>query len=248
MGRKILCLKSVGSTNDAAWSQAVEGAPHGTAIFAEEQRRGRGRMGREWFAPRGTSILCSVILRPEISVDRVPLVTAAAALAAADAVEEAGGIEAGIRFPNDVVSAGKKLAGVLVESRFISGRPDLFVAGIGVNVNVAASDFPKELRATATSLSIEKGEEVSRIHVARALMEAMERWADDPAHRIKEIRKAWRDRSEILNRRVRIRAEGKTYGGVVEEVDPIEGIEVRLDAGPVRVFRGEHIEKLDVAG
>ncbi|HKS15692.1 MAG TPA: biotin--[acetyl-CoA-carboxylase] ligase [Planctomycetota bacterium] len=243
VGRRILCVGSVDSTNDLAWAEAVKGAEHGLAIFAEEQRKGRGRMGREWFAPKGSSLLCSVVLRPEIDVERVPLITAIAALAAADAVDELAGVESQIRFPNDVYVGSGKIAGVLVESRFISGRPDLFVVGIGLNGNVA--EFPKEL--SATSLSLLRGSEVNLAKAAGALLEALDRWVGELHGGLRAIKKSWRERSAILGKPVRVREAGRSYSGVVEGLDPIEGLEVRLAAGPVRHFRGEHVEHLELA-
>jgi len=140
VGRKILCVDTCESTNDLAWKEALAGAPDGTAVFAEEQTRGRGRFGRVWTAPRGKGLLCSVVLRPEIEVERVPLMTAMAALAAADVV----GDEAQIRFPNDVMLDGKKIAGILVEARFISSKPDMFIVGLDLKVHA----HPPDIHAT----------------------------------------------------------------------------------------------------
>jgi BirA family biotin operon repressor/biotin-[acetyl-CoA-carboxylase] ligase len=247
VGRRILCVGSVDSTNDLAWAEAIKGAEHGLAIFAEEQRKGRGRMGREWFAAKGSSVLCSVVLRPEIDVERVPLVTAIAALAAADAVDEIAHTRSSIRFPNDVFVRDRKIAGVLVESRFISGRPDLFVVGIGINGNVTQDDFPKELAGIATSLQMENGKAVNLALAARSLLEALDRWAGELGGGLRAIRREWRERSAILGRSVRVREGGRNYTGVVEGLDPIEGLEVRLAAGPVRHFCGEHVEHLELA-
>ena len=122
-------------------------------MFAEEQSKGRGRFGRTWVASKGRAVLCSIILRPSITVDRVPLVTALGALAAADVA----GHGARIRFPNDVLLNGKKIAGILVEARFISAQPDVFIVGIGLNVNGHPSGV------NATSL----GPDVSRVAAAQ---------------------------------------------------------------------------------
>ena len=244
VGRKIACVGSVESTNDVAWEEAVRGAEHGFTVFAEEQRKGRGRMGREWFAPKGSSLLCSVVLRPEIDVERVPLITAIAALAAADAVDEIAEAGATIRFPNDVFVGDRKISGVLVESRFISGRPDLFVVGIGLNGNVGLDEFPKGLQAT--SLMVESGAKVNLAQAARALLEALDRWVGELHGGLRAIKKAWRERSAILGKPVRVREGGRSFAGVVEGLDPIEGLEVRLTAGTVRHFRGEHVEHLEL--
>jgi BirA family biotin operon repressor/biotin-[acetyl-CoA-carboxylase] ligase len=246
IGRRVVCLDSCASTNDEAWKLALDGAEDGTAVFAEEQTSGRGRFGRVWVAPRGASLLGSIILRPDIGVDRVPAVTAMAALAAADAIEECSGIAPKIVFPNDLYVEGRKIAGILVESRFISSKPDLFVIGVGVNVNVEAAQFPRELRETATSIRIEKGAEVDRARVARSLLVALEAWSEELEGNLRNLRKAWSERSFILGRRVKIREKGKAFAGTVTQVDPIDGLELRLDSGHARAVRGEHVEKLDL--
>jgi BirA family biotin operon repressor/biotin-[acetyl-CoA-carboxylase] ligase len=174
----------------------------------------------------------------------VPLITAVAALAAADTVDEIAEVKSQIRFPNDVYVGPGKISGVLVESRFISGRPDLFVVGIGMNGNVAAADFPPGL--TATSLMVESGKPVNLAQAARALLEALDRWVLELDKGLRTIRRAWRERSAILGKPVRVREGGRAYAGVVEGLDPIEGLEVRLNAGPVRHFRGEHVEHLEL--
>jgi len=232
VGRKIICVDSCESTNDLAWKEALAGAADGTAIFAEEQSKGRGRFGRVWTAPRGQGLLCSLILRPEIEVERVPLMTAMAALAVADVVGE----EAQIRFPNDVMREGKKIAGILVEARFISSRPDVFIVGIGLNV----TGHPSGLNATSL------GESVSRIAAARALLEAVDEWYGRLPGNLRDYRKAWRERSYILGKRVRVKQNGKTVPGVAEDVDPLEGIVLRLDSGHPRTIRSEHVEHLEV--
>jgi BirA family biotin operon repressor/biotin-[acetyl-CoA-carboxylase] ligase len=184
-----------------------------------------------------------VILRPELEPERVPLVAAAAALAAADAVEE---LDPRIVFPNDVFVNGRKIAGVLVESRFISTRPDLFIVGIGLNVNANRNDFPTELRETATSIAIEKGVEVNRARIARALLERLDDWVGELGGNLRRLKKAWRERSFILGRRVRVRQDGRSFSGTVTDIDPLMGLEVRLESGHARAVRGEHVEKLDL--
>jgi BirA family biotin operon repressor/biotin-[acetyl-CoA-carboxylase] ligase len=232
VGKRVVCVETCGSTNDLAWKAAIEGAPDGTAVFAEEQTAGRGRFGRTWLAPKGKALLCSVVLRPEIDVERVPLITALGALAAADVA----GDEARIRFPNDVLLEGRKVAGVLVEARFISSKPDVFVLGVGLNVNAHPPDV------NAASL----GPDVSRAAAARALLEAVDEWYGRLGGSLRDFRRAWRDRSFILKRRVRIRENGRAVSGVVEDVDPLDGVVLRLDSGHLRDFRGERVEHLEV--
>lgn len=232
VGKKILCVAECESTNDLAWKEALAGAPDGTAIFAEEQTKGRGRFGRTWIAPRGKGLLCSIVLRPDIDVDRVPLMTAMAALAAADVV----GDEAQIRFPNDVMIGGRKIAGILVEARFISSKPDVFIVGVGLNVN----GHPPDMNAASL------GESVSRLTAARSLLEAVDDWYGRLSGTLRDYRKAWRERSFIVGKRVRVKQAGKYVPGVVEDVDPMDGIVLRLDSGHPRTIRSEHVEHLEV--
>jgi BirA family biotin operon repressor/biotin-[acetyl-CoA-carboxylase] ligase len=233
VGRRVVCAGTCTSTNDLAWKALLEDVPEGTAFFAEEQTRGRGRFGRSWAAPKGKAVLCSVILRPGIEAARVPLLTAMGALAAADVVGE----EALIRFPNDVMLDGKKIAGVLVEARYISGRPDLFVLGIGINVQA----HPPGVGATSM------GPDVSRPSVARALLEALDGWYGRlTAGHLRDFRKAWRERSFSMRKRVKILSGGKTFSGVVEDVDPIDGIVIRLDNGHPRTIPSEQVEHLEI--
>jgi BirA family biotin operon repressor/biotin-[acetyl-CoA-carboxylase] ligase len=232
VGKRILCVDTCESTNDLAWREALAGAPDGTVVFAEEQTKGRGRFGRVWTAPKGQALLGSIVLRPDIEVDRVPLMTAMAALAVADVV----GDEAQIRFPNDVMRDGKKIAGILVEARFISSRPDVFIVGIGLNV----TGHPPGMNATSL------GESASRAGAARALLEAVDDWYGRLSGNLRDYRKAWRGRSFILGKRVRVKQNGKVVPGVAEDVDPLDGIVLRLDSGHPRTIRSEHVEHLEV--
>lgn len=243
IGSRILTLDVVESTNDLAWKEALEGAPNGTVIFAEEQTRGRGRFGRTWFSPRGTALAFSVILRPEITPGEIGYLTAIGALAVTDAAEDAG-VRCLIRFPNDVVVENRKLAGILVESRFISGRPDLFILGIGVNVNVP--EFPADLRSAATSLRLEKGSPVNRVLFASSLLQALDDWYRRIHEAPQTIQRAWKERSYILGRRVEVREGSRTFRGCCTDVEVLEGLTLRLDTGHMRQIRGEHVEHLRV--
>jgi len=145
----------------------------GTAAVADEQTEGRGRLGRRWQAPAGTSILCSVLLRPRLPPDRWPELTLVAARACAEAVGHVTGLPATIKAPNDVLISGKKVAGVLGEAR--EGH---VVVGIGLNVNVAASELPRRTEIPATSLLEEAGAQVPRAPLLAALLECLERRYD----------------------------------------------------------------------
>jgi BirA family biotin operon repressor/biotin-[acetyl-CoA-carboxylase] ligase len=144
--------------------------PEGALVVAEEQTAGRGRLGRRWLAQPGTSLLCSLQLQPEVPSERLPELTGIAARACARAIAALTGLEPELKFPNDVVLGGRKVAGVLAEAR--DGR---VVLGVGVNVNVPAEQLPREVDRPATSLLVETGREIDRAELLAELLERLER-------------------------------------------------------------------------
>ena len=148
-------------------------APEGALVVAEEQTAGRGRLGRRWFAPAGTSLLCSLQLRPDAPTERLPELTGVATRACADAIAALTGLEPTLKFPNDVLVGKRKVAGILAEAR--EGR---VVLGIGINVNVPADELPMDVDRTATSLLAETGRELDRAELLAELLERLERRYD----------------------------------------------------------------------
>jgi len=153
------------------------GAPEGAVAVADEQTAGRGRLGRRWLAPAGTSLLCSIQLRPQVSPERLPELTGIAARACTEAIAAVTELEPELKFPNDLLVGGRKVAGILAEAR--EGR---VVLGVGINVNVPESDLPREVDRPATSLLAETGREVDRAELLVELLERLERrykaWSD----------------------------------------------------------------------
>jgi BirA family biotin operon repressor/biotin-[acetyl-CoA-carboxylase] ligase len=145
------------------------GAPEGALVSADEQTAGRGRLGRRWLAPAGTSLLCSLQLRPTIASERLPELTGVASRACAEAIAALTGLEPELKFPNDVLLGGRKVAGILAEAR--DGR---VVLGIGVNVNVSAEQLPQEVDLPATSLLVATGHELERADLLVELLERLE--------------------------------------------------------------------------
>jgi len=171
--RRIVVLHTTGSTNDDARRLAVEGAPEGTVVLAEHQTEGRGRLGRRWDSPERKGLYLSVLLRPTEppgSIGRYPI---AAAVAVCTACRAFAGADPVLKWPNDVLARGAKLAGVLSELRHGAAGADL-VLGIGVNVNQTGEDFEASLRGTATSLrGLLGGATVNPEAVATELLRAL---------------------------------------------------------------------------
>jgi len=145
----------------------------GAVAVAEEQTQGRGRLGRNWEAPAGTSVLVSVLLLPTVQAARLPELSLVAGGAVAEAIEEVTGIEPTIKFPNDVLVAGRKVAGILAESS--EGR---VVLGIGVNANQTREQLPVDAQTEPTSLRLELGEPVNRVQLLAAILLQLERAYD----------------------------------------------------------------------
>ncbi|MGN0132234.1 MAG: biotin--[acetyl-CoA-carboxylase] ligase [Lachnospiraceae bacterium] len=171
-GRELYYYESTGSTNLDAKRLLEEGAPEGVLVVGGEQKQGRGRRGRSWQSPPGTNIYMTLGLRPEFQPDLAPMVTLLDAMAVAEAVEETCGLKTQIKWPNDVVIGGKKICGILTEMSAETGYIHYVVIGTGINVNIR--EFPEDIRETATSLCIEKGETVLRAPIIAKTMEHFE--------------------------------------------------------------------------
>jgi BirA family transcriptional regulator, biotin operon repressor / biotin---[acetyl-CoA-carboxylase] ligase len=164
-GREYRHVESCSSTQRLVGPQDAEG----TVAVAEEQTEGRGRLGRRWHAPAGTSILCSILLRPSVPAERLPELTLVAARACAEAVTGVTGLPTTVKEPNDILIEGKKTAGILGEA-----RESYVVLGIGINVNVPASQLPPRVDIPATSLLEESGHQVPRAPLLAAVLERLE--------------------------------------------------------------------------
>jgi BirA family biotin operon repressor/biotin-[acetyl-CoA-carboxylase] ligase len=160
LGQPVVAVGVTGSTNDDAMAAARAGAPHGALFVAEHQSCGRGRRGRTWHSPAGTSLLGSVVLRPALEPEQAQPLTLVLGLATRDAVACYVDVPVGIKWPNDVIADGRKLAGVLVEAQLQGGRVQALVAGIGINVTTRS--FPASLQAQATSLALLGARNVAR--------------------------------------------------------------------------------------
>jgi BirA family biotin operon repressor/biotin-[acetyl-CoA-carboxylase] ligase len=169
-GRPYEHVASTPSTQLLLPAEAAEGA----LVAADEQTAGRGRLGRRWLAPAGTSLLCSLQLRPAVPSERLPELTGVAARACAEAIAALTGLDPQLKFPNDVLVGERKVAGVLAEA-----REERVVLGIGVNVNVTADQLPQEVDRPATSLLVESGRELDRAELLAELLEHFERRYDD---------------------------------------------------------------------
>jgi len=221
LGSPRLHLRTTDSTSDRARALAIGGAPHGTLVTAGEQRAGRGRQGRSWSAPPGRALLASLVLR-----EWPALVSLASAVAVADVV----GLHAAIKWPNDVLIGGRKVAGILAEGRPQEGWA---VLGIGINVAVREHDLPEDVGARAAGLGLEPADVEPML---AALLAALElRLGQDPAM----ILEAYRERDALLGREVRWQHGAGVAAGVDKDgrllVDLPGSVREVLDAGEVHL-------------
>lgn len=170
VGCPLFYMEETDSTNEWAKRDAAQGAVDGSVYLADYQSAGKGRRGRVWQSPEGTSVSMSLLLRPEIPADRISMLTLVMGLSAAQGMKAATGLEVGIKWPNDVVCNGKKLCGILTEA---NASVEYVIIGIGINCNMDA--FSEEIALTATSLKLELGREVVREEVTAEILKAFYR-------------------------------------------------------------------------
>jgi BirA family biotin operon repressor/biotin-[acetyl-CoA-carboxylase] ligase len=233
IGREILVYSSTSSTNDVAAEYAKSKKNDGLVIFAEQQSAGRGRAGTKWQTGRADSILCSVVLTE--TKPPAEMLCLACAVATAEAV----GSAARIKWPNDIILNGKKVAGILLESRK-HGRTAVCILGIGINCHQSSSSFPAELRCTATSIDIESRNTSDRISLAKRLLASLDHWLDTALQDSAKVLQRWRQLSVQLGHRVKLVFNGRNFSGNCIGIDPQKGLIVQLDTGGVRMFDSAH--------
>ena len=230
----------IGSTNSEAMNAATEGAPEGSVFLAEEQLTGRGRGAHSWHSPQSSGIYCSVILRPSMPPSDALIFSLAAGLAVAAAVNDVAGCAVDLKWPNDVLYAGKKFCGILTEMNAEATRVRFLVVGVGINVNQAK--FPVELRSLATSLRLETGTEWSRVELCAALLKSLDReyralLKNAPAARASVIERFEKNSSSVRGRQVRIEENGQVEG-TTEGLDTRGFLQVRAADGVQPVLSG----------
>lgn len=240
LGRPCIFLERVGSTNNYAKKLAEEGAVSGTVIITEEQTEGRGRRGRSWSASSGSNIMMTLLLRPEIRPEHASRLTLLMALAVARAVRRQTGLETGIKWPNDVVVAGKKICGILTEMNTEVDYINYVVIGTGINVN--QKSFPEELAHTAGSLFQELGETVSRPALLAAVLEELESIYEIflKTEDLSGFQKEYNDICVNCGCQIRVLEPGNEYTGIGEGINEKGELVVRRDDGTrVCVYAGE---------
>lgn len=236
IGGKTIRLKEAVSTNDLCLELISSGAEHGTVVIADKQSKGKGRLGRTWISPEG-GLYLSVILKEGIEEEHCHFLTFALCLSAADAIRSVSGSAPRIKWPNDILIKGRKVAGVLVEKH---GRD--YIAGIGVNINNGPESFPEEIRGKATSLLVESGSVVDR---DRFIMKMLERFECRLKTMSGEGRQALleeiRDLSCTVGKQVVVENDGKKLEGTARDIDGSGALIIESDGGKITLITSGEI-------
>lgn len=221
----VRAFATIDSTNAYLLAEAAGGAPDGVVAVADHQSAGRGRLQRNWEAPPGSALLCSVLVRPTAELaDRLPLLTIAAGVAMIDAVRATAGVPVVLKWPNDLRCGGAKLGGILAEARSTGGTVDAVVVGCGVNLRAAA--LPDDVAAIATSLD-RHGAEVSRAELLHEFLVAFGSWLTELAAPDGDsvLRTRYTEMCETIGERVRVvlapERDGAALEGVADRIGPL---------------------------
>lgn len=241
IGRDIRVFEETTSTNDVVEKLARDEVKEGVVVFAESQTRGRGRMGRKWISPPRKGLWFSILLRPPMRPTAVTQLTIAAATALFRAIRAQTGITPEIKWPNDILIGGKKTAGILTE---LSAEPDKVkhvILGVGIDVNIAANEFPADLRKIATSLHIETGRRQNRADLAIKILREL----DHDYHRVcsgqfEALADEWEEHCSTLGRNVAIHIGDRILRGTAESLDTDGALLLRTQHGHLeRIIGGD---------
>jgi BirA family transcriptional regulator, biotin operon repressor / biotin---[acetyl-CoA-carboxylase] ligase len=230
-GKRVYHFFKAGSTNSIAFELGQAGEPHGALVLAEQQTAGRGRAGRSWHSEKSNGIYMTLLLRPAISPMHAPLLTLLTGLALRDTILEETGLTPDLRWPNDLLVAGKKCGGILTEMHAEPDRVHFVVIGIGVNVNHA--NLPPDIAGLATSLRIAGGRTYSRLQVLVRLLQKLESYynqflAEGPSPIVARFSEV---SSYARGKRVRISTPMESYIGLTDGLEPHGLLRVRREDG-----------------
>lgn len=229
--RRVYRYSTLGSTNDEAKRLAMLGEPNGTLVVADIQTAGRGRSGRQWVTPPGAAIAMSLILHPPIPSFQIAQVALLGGLAALEGIEQTTGLTAQLKWPNDVLINGRKVAGVLAEATFTGDKLESVVVGIGVNVN-AGPPLDLKLDYPATCLAVEVGHPLDREPLVNAIVTAFD--ARYQQLGTAALRQAWAKHLAMFGKMVKAIGPGETVFGTLEGVTDEGAVVILLESGERR--------------
>jgi BirA family biotin operon repressor/biotin-[acetyl-CoA-carboxylase] ligase len=243
IGRDIQVFAQTTSTNDVMEKLARDGVKEGVVVFAESQTRGRGRLGRKWISPARKGLWFSVLLRPDLRPQEATQMTVASATALRRAIAAETGLKPEIKWPNDILTGGKKVAGILTEMSAELDHVRHIILGIGVDVNLDAGELPAELRKTATSLKIETGEMISRADLAVAILRELDfDYARICGGEFPAVADEWESGCITIGKNVTVHIGDRKIRGRAESLDDDGALRLRTEHGHLeRIIGGDVI-------
>jgi BirA family biotin operon repressor/biotin-[acetyl-CoA-carboxylase] ligase len=241
VGRDIRVFEETTSTNDVVEKLARDGVNEGVVVFAESQIKGRGRLGRKWISPARKGLWFSVLLRPDLRPQETTQLTVASATALRSAIQTQTGLRPEIKWPNDILICGKKVAGILTELSAELDRVKHVILGIGVDVNQTAKDFPPDLRRVATSLRIETGQAIDRAELATEVLRELDRdYAQICAGEFAAVADEWEAHCTTIGKSVAIQIGERRVRGCAESLDDDGALLLRTEHGHLeRIVGGD---------
>jgi BirA family transcriptional regulator, biotin operon repressor / biotin---[acetyl-CoA-carboxylase] ligase len=239
IGRDIRVFEQTTSTNDVIEKLARDGVREGFVVFAEAQTNGRGRLGRKWISPERKGLWFSVLLRPDLRPQEATQLTVASATALRRAIQSETGLKPEIKWPNDMLVGGRKVAGILTELSAELDRVKHVILGIGVDVNLGAGEFPPELRKQATSLKIEAGRMISRPELAAAILRELDLdYARVCAGKFSGIADEWERHCTTIGKEVTVQIGDRKIRGQAETLDDAGALLLRTEHGRLETITG----------
>ena len=239
IGREIMVLQQTTSTNDEIEKAAMNGHEEGLVVFAESQTHGRGRMGRRWSSPAGKGLWFSFLLRPRLAPGECTQLTAATATALVRAIQDKTNISPEIKWPNDLMIQGKKVAGILTEMSAELDTVRHVIVGIGIDVNQTASEFPAEIQSTATSLKLATGKNISRTDLAITILRELDQdYSRIVRGKFPAVADEWASRCSTLGKQVKIIVGRRRIIGRAEALDESGALLIRTEHGRVERVTG----------
>jgi BirA family transcriptional regulator, biotin operon repressor / biotin---[acetyl-CoA-carboxylase] ligase len=248
LGRPCYDYEVLASTNTTLAALGRQGNPAGTIVVAERQTGGRGQADKVWISPPHCNLYVSVLLRPSMAPAQAPLMSLMAAVALVDTLHRQGAV-CGIKWPNDVLLRGRKVAGILTEMDMQRDAVRFVVVGIGVNVNMTQEELQQHLgpiAQTATSLQVSLGRALGREALLATLLQDLEQWYDQfCTHGAQILHNAWEARSVMHGRRVQARTPELTWEGMAEGIDAAGRLQLRQDDGSLVLLTAAEVRFLD---
>jgi BirA family biotin operon repressor/biotin-[acetyl-CoA-carboxylase] ligase len=239
IGRDIRVFEQTTSTNDVVEKLARDGVKEGVVVFAESQTRGRGRLGRKWISPAHKGLWFSILLRPDLRPQETTQLTVASATALRRAIQSETGLKPEIKWPNDILIGGKKVAGILTELSAELDKVRYVILGIGIDVNLDAGEFPADLKKTATSLKIETGETVSRAELAVAILRELDKdYSRICGHFFVDVADEWEKSCMTIGKNVSVQIGERKIRGRAESLDDDGALLLRTEHGHLERITG----------